>query len=125
LREVFDSLSAEERLLLRLSFERGMSTPALAKVFGKHQTTIWRALQRVYGEVFARVKQLLQERLGMGSTSFESLMLSMRSKMDMRLSQVLSGPRLRKPCARLPPPTIRFRKLRRKHAPWYGPSSRR
>ncbi len=123
LREVFDALAAEDRLLLRLSFERGMSTPALAKVFGKHQTTVWRALQRVYGEVFAQTKQLLQRRLGLSSDSFESLLLSLRSQMDMRLSQVLRGPRYRKPCARNPP-RIRLR-LRRKHAPWYLPKPKK
>ncbi|MBM7112629.1 sigma-70 family RNA polymerase sigma factor [Archangium primigenium] len=123
LREVFDALPAEDRLLLRLSFERGMSTPALAKVFGKHQTTVWRALQRVYGEVFEQVKALLQRRLGLSSDSFESLLLSLRSQMDMRLSQVLRGPRYRKPCSRSPPRlTLR---LRRKHAPWYLPKKKK
>jgi RNA polymerase sigma-70 factor, ECF subfamily len=89
LSESFNTLPREQRHLLRLRYVDRLTQVQMARLFGVTQPTILRRLERAYGDVFEQTKRLLQERLGLSSLDFESLLEEVRSQFDMSLSQVL------------------------------------
>ncbi|HYV46635.1 MAG TPA: RNA polymerase subunit sigma-70, partial [Myxococcaceae bacterium] len=89
LRAAVAALSGEERHLLRLHHSGGLSTVAMARLFGVSQPTISRRLQAVRGAVFEETKRLLKERLDFSSSSLDSFLGSLGSRLDLSISQLL------------------------------------
>jgi RNA polymerase sigma-70 factor len=89
LRDAFSSLSADERHLLRLSFEEQLSTYELAPLFRVHQSTISRWLTSALDTVYEDAKRRLQERLGLSTHDFTSLLAVLRSQLNLSISQLL------------------------------------
>jgi RNA polymerase sigma-70 factor len=89
LRDAVASLSREERHLLRLHHSGGLSTVAMARLFGTSQPTISRRLQGIRQAVFEETKRLLKERLDFSSSSLDSFLDSLDSRMDLSISQLL------------------------------------
>jgi RNA polymerase sigma-70 factor, ECF subfamily len=88
-REAFAALSSEQRHLLRLHFIERLPTTRLGLLFGVDQSTISRWLKSARQAVYEETKRRLQERLGLSSREFESLLAAIDSQLDLSLSQVL------------------------------------
>lgn len=91
--EAVTALSAEERHLLRLHHSGGLSTVAMARLFGVSQPTISRRLQGVRASVLQETRRLLKERLALGSSDLQSFLGALDSRLDASISQLLGrGP---------------------------------
>jgi RNA polymerase sigma-70 factor len=89
LREAGSALSDEQRELLRFHYRNGMSESKLAKLFGTSQPTISRRLSKAKDLIFQETRRVLQERLQIGESDFESYLAEIRSRwLDLSLSQV-------------------------------------
>jgi RNA polymerase sigma-70 factor len=88
--EAFAVLSRDERYLLRLNIIDGLPTTKMAPLFGKDQSTISRWLKDAREKVYEETKHRLQNRLGLSSQEFVSLMDAIKSRFDMSLSQFLN-----------------------------------
>jgi RNA polymerase sigma-70 factor (ECF subfamily) len=89
LRNAFSALSTEQRSLLRRYFVDGLSTIELGKLFGVDQSTASRKLKKAREAVYEETKRFLQERLGLSSQEFKSLVAIVESQLDLSLSQFL------------------------------------
>jgi RNA polymerase sigma-70 factor len=89
LREAFATLSSEQRLLLRLHFFKRMSTTRMGPLFGKDQSTISRKIKTARHAVYDETKRRLQERLGLSTQEFESLLKVIESQFDSSLAEDL------------------------------------
>jgi len=90
-RDAFSAISREDRHLLRLYFVDRVSTPELGTLFRVNQSTISRWLKRARQAVYDETRRLLQERLGLSSGEFASLLLVLDSQLDVSLSQLFGG----------------------------------
>ncbi len=88
-REAFSSLAAEQRNLIRLHFIEELSTTEMAPLFQVNQSTISRRLKSARQAIFDETKRLLQERLGLSTQEFHSLLHVIDSQLDISLGQVL------------------------------------
>ncbi len=82
LRTSFDALPEEHQDLLRMNYIEGISTTALAVVFGVNQSTISRRIKDVRRELYEKTKRCLQDKLGLTSEEFRSLLSSIRSQLE-------------------------------------------
>jgi RNA polymerase sigma-70 factor (ECF subfamily) len=89
MREAFAALSSDQRHLLRLHFIERLPTTRLGPLFGVDQSTISRWLKSARQAVYEETKRRLQERLGLSSNDFKSLLAAIDSQFDLSLSQVL------------------------------------
>ena len=89
-REAFDSLSSEQRHLLRLHFIDRLPTTELGTLFRVNQSTVSRWLKGARQEIFEETKRRLQERLDLSSKEFSSLLADLGSQLDLGLSQLLN-----------------------------------
>ena len=87
--QAFGALSSEQRHLLRLHFLERQPTTRLGPLFGVDQSTISRWIKSARQAVYEETKRRLQERLGLSSRDFESLLADIESQLDMSLSQIL------------------------------------
>lgn len=87
--EAFASLSSEQRYRLRLHFIDQLSTTEMSALFRVNQSTVSRWLKSARQAVYVETKRLLQERLGLSSREFSSLMSVVQSYLDVNLGQVL------------------------------------
>jgi RNA polymerase sigma-70 factor len=90
-REAFATLPGEQRQLLRLHFIDGLSTTAMAPLFGVNQSTISRKLKSARQVIYEETKLRLQACLGLSSREFTSLMEVIESQLDLSLSQFLKA----------------------------------
>jgi len=88
-REAFAALSSEQRHLLRLHLVDRLSTTEMGPLFRVNQSTISRWIKSARQAVYEETKRRLQERLGLSSHEFESLLADLESQLDLSLSQVL------------------------------------
>ncbi|HYO52590.1 sigma-70 family RNA polymerase sigma factor [Archangium sp.] len=87
--EAFNSLSSEQRHLLRLHFIDRLSTTEMGALFRVNQSTVSRWLKDVRLAVYEETKRLLSERLDLSSREFASLLDVIASQLDLSLSQIL------------------------------------
>ena len=88
-RESFLELTADERHLLRLYYVDRLLTPELGRLFRVSQATVSRWLKSARQKIYHQTKLRLQERLGLSTRDFESLLVVVDSQLDLRISQVL------------------------------------
>lgn len=88
-REAFAALSSEQRHLLRLHFSDRLSTIELGTLFRVNQSTVSRWLKSAREAVYEETKRCFQERLGLSSQEFASLLVALESQLDMSFSQLL------------------------------------
>jgi RNA polymerase sigma-70 factor, ECF subfamily len=86
--EAFAELSGEQRYRLRLHFIDRLSTTEMGALFRVNQSTVSRWLKRARQAVHEGTKRRLQERLGLSSKEFTSLLNAIESQLDLSLSQV-------------------------------------
>ncbi|HEY8209454.1 MAG TPA: RNA polymerase subunit sigma-70 [Myxococcaceae bacterium] len=89
LRDAVAALSGEERHQLRLHYSGGLSTVAMARLFGISQSTMSRKLQASRLAVLEETKRLLKERLDLSNSSLESFLGGLGSRLDLSMSQIL------------------------------------
>lgn len=85
----FAALAPEARYLLRLHFVDRLSTTELAGLFRVNQSTISRRLTAARGDVYDATKRDLQDRLGLSSRDFRSLLAVLDSQLDLSISRLL------------------------------------
>jgi RNA polymerase sigma-70 factor len=83
-------LSDRERLVLRLNLNERVSTTRLAAMYNVSQPTVSRWIQRAAHSIFARVKELVCDELDIDTREMESLLLLMRSQIEINISQASS-----------------------------------
>jgi RNA polymerase sigma-70 factor (ECF subfamily) len=88
IRDAFDELSREERLLLRQHFVDGSSIDVLARLYRVHRATAARRLVRARTRLFDLTRRLLEERLDLGQPTFRSLCRLLVSQLDVSLAQL-------------------------------------
>lgn len=86
--EAFRGLSDDERCLLKLHWFDGLSMSKLGVIYGKDQSTIWRRLIKIREKIHDEVKRLVQERLHLSDSEFESMLAVIKSQLDVRTSQI-------------------------------------
>src|SRR5207237_4983996 len=92
LRAAVAALSDHERHLLRLHHADGLSTVAMAKMFGVSQPTMSRRVQGARQAVLEETKRLLKERLAFSSRDLESFLGMLDSRLDVSISQIFGPP---------------------------------
>lgn len=86
LREAFDSLSAEERNLIRLHLVEGLSIDRLAVMFQIHRSTAARRIGRIRELLLEETRGHLAERAGLRDSDLDSALRLFQSGMDVSLS---------------------------------------
>lgn len=92
LRDAFAALEPEQRRLLRFYYVDRLTTTELGKLFGMNQSTASRRLALARETVYEGTRHLLQERLKLSSQEFDSLLIAVRSKLDVSIGQLLGEP---------------------------------
>lgn len=90
-RESFSALTSDERYQLQLYHIHQLSTPQMGELFRVSQATASRRLKIARQRLYEGAKQRLQERLGLSTRDFESLLVVLKSQLDMSLGQILKG----------------------------------
>jgi RNA polymerase sigma-70 factor len=89
-REAFATLSSEQRQLLWFHFIDRMPTTKMGPLVGVDQSTVSRKIKSARHTVYEETKRLLQERLGLSSHEFKSLLKVIDSQLDSQLDLRLS-----------------------------------
>jgi RNA polymerase sigma-70 factor len=87
--EALERLTPVQRTMLRALYVERLTLKELGAPEGLEPSTMFRRLQQIYKVIRAAVHDILQERLKLSPTQCDSLMRSMFSQMDLRLSQLL------------------------------------
>jgi RNA polymerase sigma-70 factor (ECF subfamily) len=85
-------LGSEQRNLLRLHLIDGMNIDKLAVMFQIHRATAARWLHSAREAVFTQTRRLLQQRLRLSPTEFDSLVRVLRSQLDLSVTRLLAEP---------------------------------
>jgi RNA polymerase sigma-70 factor, ECF subfamily len=83
-------LTAQERNLLRLSLVDQLSIDEIGAVFGIHRATAARRVARAREVVQERTRKIMTERLNLGSGDLRSIMLYIRSHLDLSIQRLLA-----------------------------------
>jgi hypothetical protein len=86
-------LPQRERLVLRMNLVERVSTTRIATLYKVSQPTVSRWIQRTARHIFATVKDLVCDELDIDTRELESLLLLVRSQIEITLS-VAGGPGL-------------------------------
>jgi RNA polymerase sigma-70 factor (ECF subfamily) len=89
--EAFATLSVRARTLLKMHLLEGMSVDDMARAYGEHRSSTWRALKAARDQILEQARQRLVERLALSSREFESLMRLVQSRLDLDLTELLTG----------------------------------
>ncbi len=89
LKDALRGLSARDRNLLRLSFLDGLSIDRIGALFGVHRATAARWLGRARTRLQEATLSLLKERLKVTDSELASLILVVRSELNVSLSHLL------------------------------------
>jgi len=79
-------LPSRERLILRMNLVEHVSTTQIAALYRVSQPTVSRWIQRSAKSIFAAVKNLVCDELAIDTRELESLLLLVRSQIDITLS---------------------------------------
>jgi RNA polymerase sigma-70 factor (ECF subfamily) len=92
LRDAFAALTPEQRRMLRFYYIDRVTTTELGRLFGMNQSTASRKLTLARETVYEETRRLLQERLKLSSQEFDSLLIAVRSRLDVSIGQLLREP---------------------------------
>jgi RNA polymerase sigma-70 factor, ECF subfamily len=84
-----NEIGAEDRALLRLHYVDGVTTQKLADMYNISRATIIRRLADARQSLVDHVKASLRQTTGIEDRDFESVLLLLKSQIDLRLSVVL------------------------------------
>jgi RNA polymerase sigma-70 factor (ECF subfamily) len=87
--DAFVELTAEQRNLLRARLIDGLSIDELAGLFHVHRATADRRVKRALTELLDRVKRNLKQHLALPSADLDSLLLLVRSRLELSLDRLL------------------------------------
>jgi len=93
LREALEALSERQRVLLRLHFVEGVRLARIGALYGVHESTASRWVQKAADDVAEDAKRRLRERLALSPASFESVARGVQSCLDLSISRLLGGVR--------------------------------
>lgn len=82
-------LDRRDRNILRLHQLGGMTLEDLARMYGQHRSTIVRTLARVRKQLFSATREALREDLKLSRDEFDSVMVLIRSRLEVGLSRLL------------------------------------
>jgi RNA polymerase sigma-70 factor (ECF subfamily) len=85
------ALPDRQRALLRLSFVDGMKMYQLATLYGVHETTAARWVQKAAAEVAEDARRRLVTRLALSPSSLESVARMVLSNLELSIARVLRG----------------------------------
>jgi RNA polymerase sigma-70 factor len=88
LNEAFESLSRQQRLLLRMHFAQGLSVGQIATVMAKPRSTVGRWLLQARGAVFERAKAVLKRDLELATSQIESILRAADGSLDRRVAAI-------------------------------------
>lgn len=88
LRDALAALADDEKTLLRFHLYEGLSTVAMARIYGVSQPTISRRIQGVRQKVREATRQRLKERLEISSHDLDSHLAAMDSQIDISISKL-------------------------------------
>lgn len=89
LRDAFQSLSAEDRNILRMHFAGGLTGDRIAELMQVNRSTIVRRLARIRMEMFQETRRLLSQRLRLPPAELDSFIQAMRSRLNLSLTSLL------------------------------------
>jgi RNA polymerase sigma-70 factor, ECF subfamily len=89
--EAFATLSVRARTLLKMHLLEDMSVDDMARAYGEHRSSTWRALKAARDQILEQARQRLVERLALSSREFESLMRLVQSRLELDLTELLAG----------------------------------
>ena len=89
LRGAFDSLAPEERSVLRLHFEQGLSLEAVARILSLSRATVGRRMLSGRQRVLAAMLATLGDQLSASPDEIMSILGVLRSKLDVSLAPLL------------------------------------
>jgi RNA polymerase sigma-70 factor (ECF subfamily) len=84
-------LSPKHRLALKLNVVRGVNTTAIAKMNNVNQSTISRWIKQAREQILAATRSALAASLKISGGELESVLVAVRSQVDLNLSQLLGG----------------------------------
>lgn len=87
--EVLAGLAPRDRNVLRLVYVEGLTADQVGLAYGVHRVSVARWLQQIRSALFSRTKQLLQQRLHLSPTEFESVTRMCLSQIDVSLDRLL------------------------------------
>ena len=90
LREAFASLDAQEKNVLRLHFQEGMSLNQIGAMYQVNKSTISRRMARARDLLLERTRSRLVESLSMPPSELQSLLEELGPRLDLSLSSVLA-----------------------------------
>jgi RNA polymerase sigma-70 factor (ECF subfamily) len=88
-RGAFAALSVRDRAVLRLHYVEHVAVGAIARSYGVHRGTVSRWLLGAQRQLHDETRRLLQERLDLSSSERESLVVALRSYIDVTFKSVL------------------------------------
>jgi RNA polymerase sigma-70 factor, ECF subfamily len=83
------SLSSEDRTLLRLCYVDGLSSESSAKMYGTSSATVRRKIAAARLAVLGTTKRLLRSRLGVSPGEVDRIVGELQSGIDLSLSRIL------------------------------------
>lgn len=91
-RGALETLSARDRTLLRMRYQKGVAVGAVAASYGVDRTTVSRWLRSAQTILLEETRRLLRERLRLTQSECESLMGRVQSRLDVTLTSLLRTP---------------------------------
>ncbi|MBK6920303.1 MAG: sigma-70 family RNA polymerase sigma factor [Deltaproteobacteria bacterium] len=88
--ETVAQLEAADRTLLRQSVVHGLTVRELARMHGVHHATIARRIAAARDELVAGTRRVLGERLAVSPRELDSIMMLIRSRLDVSLARALA-----------------------------------
>jgi RNA polymerase sigma-70 factor (ECF subfamily) len=87
--EAFNTLTVEQRNVLRLHYVDGLNIDRIGVMFRVHRSTVARWLSASCAQVLDETRRLLRERLSLSPTEFDSLAGVIRSQLDLSIIRYL------------------------------------
>jgi RNA polymerase sigma-70 factor (ECF subfamily) len=91
--EAMESLSPEDRTLLKMTVIDGLTTIDLGKLYRVHRTTAARWVSRARDNLARRTKNILRQKLNVHKSELESIIDLVRSRIDLSLERILASER--------------------------------
>jgi len=85
-----DRLSARQQSLLRYHYVDGLNIDEIGTIYRVHRVTAYRWLEKARDELIRTTGELLQERLRVGDTEFDSILRMIRSQLHVSLQRYLA-----------------------------------
>jgi RNA polymerase sigma-70 factor, ECF subfamily len=99
LRSAFADLSARQRNILRLHYVKALSIDQIGALYGAHRATAARWLNRAREQIFEQVTQRVREALGLTVSEVRSVLVQVRSQLDISVVRLLGDQQESEPAA--------------------------